>query len=170
MRRTAVRHDGTADSVCRYVWHPAIIAAPDATPTALAGRSIAILGGGRDTRTAVADALEAGRRSDRSGRAARGVAAPWRTPPTPQRRWPRRSAKGCGGRRRSISWSTSTSTAPRRPRRSGRGERRSRRRSPPSNRSTTTGLPKVTHADAATWRSRGWAAEWATTGMEFANP
>jgi NAD(P)-dependent dehydrogenase (short-subunit alcohol dehydrogenase family) len=55
----AVQHDESAGSVQRYVWHPTIVPAPDSTPAALAGRSIAILGGARNARTAVVAALEA---------------------------------------------------------------------------------------------------------------
>jgi NAD(P)-dependent dehydrogenase (short-subunit alcohol dehydrogenase family) len=58
MMRTAVDDDGPG-AVRRYTWHPVTIAAPEVTLAALAGRSVAILGGVPEVREAVAAALEA---------------------------------------------------------------------------------------------------------------
>jgi NAD(P)-dependent dehydrogenase (short-subunit alcohol dehydrogenase family) len=59
MTPESIRDDGSADSVRRYVWHPTIVAAPPPRPDALAGRSIAILGGESAARSAVAARLDA---------------------------------------------------------------------------------------------------------------
>ena len=58
MMRKAIDND-CPGAVRRYVWHPVTVATPTVTPAALAGRSVAILGGGPNIRGAVAAALEA---------------------------------------------------------------------------------------------------------------